>query len=152
MRKKTTEIAPGTWSRATNYPPSNVRGDIFQVVRMLAEKSSCETLQKVVSGKMYYRGMNPTIVDGVEGKEEVLPIVKVDRDKRDRMMRMVADNLKDGSSFRINLDEYLQLKWLVETYWKLAPLQTMSERLWVQIQDRVNEIVPSYYLTEKNDL
>lgn len=144
MKKQTTEIFENA-DCIVGYPARNVRADLFGIIRALANESDCAVLKDVVAAKVYYRGARRAM-NGVNGLEDVRAITRIDFEMRDRIVKMISDNLKGKSPFRLSLGEYAALKWLTDTYCKLAEKTTMDELDWYGIRNKVNEIRPFFYL------
>lgn len=138
---------------ATNYPAKNVRSDLYDVFVDLAKASTCQALKLLAQGKVHYRSAKRLMEGANEELEELSPFEKVDLEMRDKIMQLVHDQVRaETSPLRLSFEEYMDLRWLTETYYELKEMERMKEGYWCRIRNRVNQISPMFYLTEHNAL
>lgn len=128
-----------------NYPVSNIRSDLFYVLKEVVMATSCEIIKRIITGNAYRKRDYNRYTIGVEGEKRYGVICKVDLQKRDRIVQMINDNLKDGSPFRLTLDEYEQIKSLTRTYLDLRFEQELSARRRRRVRQLVHSAKPHYY-------
>lgn len=116
------------------YPTMNAKSDLFWQIRYLAKQSDCDQLRQQATEPTDDRGPGITL----DGEYHENMIVRIYPEKRDRIVKTIRQNLKDGGSYRLTTEEWEHLADLVDTYLAIGPGYYVSERNWERVKEVMN--------------
>lgn len=111
-----------TTTTLSNKTVRTVRSTVFFCILKLGRESGCKKLQAIVNQRIYRRAK--TVMEGPRGT-----ILAVDEWRKASIIRLIQQNLRGKSVFRLTMEQYDTLKKLVEVYQTLGAETVLTTTL-----------------------
>lgn len=132
----------------TKYPPANALADLYLGIKTVAKQSRCPLLTDLVDARIYEWGeVDKLNFDHqVEGKTR--GVVRIDRTMRDSIVRQIFEGLQGKSVFRLSLQQYDQLFFMVELYMRMLAQQHrehLPPAMWLELRVAMQDVSGSCF-------